>query len=80
MSFSVVATGDIVLNGPLHRPKEIIYDHVRAADSCIANLEMPFSKNGHPTEKLIALKGDPIHAHNFPRWQLLLYQARGYIE
>jgi len=64
MSFSVVATGDVVINGPLHRPtgKGSMYDHLRTANCCFANLEMPFVKKGYPAEKLIALKADPIHA------------------
>ena len=62
---SILALGDIVINGPLNRPigKGTMYDHVRAADSSFANLEMPFSKNGFAAEKLIPLKADPIHAH-----------------
>ncbi|KAH8701805.1 hypothetical protein BGW36DRAFT_355958 [Talaromyces proteolyticus] len=65
MSFSALGTGDIVLAGPLNRPigKGTVYDHVRAADTCFANLEMPFVKNGYATEKLIALKADPVHSH-----------------
>lgn len=65
MTFSVVGTGDLVINGPLQRPvsQNKVYDHVRHADSCFANLEMPFSKDGWPAEKLIALKCDPVHAH-----------------
>lgn len=65
MTFSVIGTGDLVINGPLQRPigQNMVYDHIRQADSCFANLEMPFSKDGWPAEKLIALKCDPIHAH-----------------
>lgn len=64
MSFSVIGTGDLVINGPLNRPvdKNSIYDHVQTADSCFANLEMPFSKDASPAEKLIAIKCDPVHA------------------
>ncbi|KEF57730.1 uncharacterized protein A1O9_05649 [Exophiala aquamarina CBS 119918] len=64
MVFTVVATGDLVINGPLQRPvdQNQVYDHVRNADSCFSNLEMPFSRDGLPSEKLIALKCDPIHA------------------
>ncbi len=65
MSVSIVATGDIVINNQLHRPTGdgTIYDRLRAADSCFANLEMPSIKDGHPTEKLIPLKCDPAHAN-----------------
>lgn len=64
MTFSIVATGDVVINGALRRPitQNQVYNHVRNADSCFANLEMPFSKDGWPAEKLIALKCDPTHA------------------
>ncbi len=64
MTFSVLATGDLVINGPLRRPigQNGVYNHLSTADSCFANLEMPFSKDGHPAEKLIALKCDPDHA------------------
>lgn len=64
MSFSVVAGGDVVLSGPLRRPPGAapIYDELRTADSRFVNLEMPFSKTGCPTEKLIPLKADPDHA------------------
>ncbi|EXJ79495.1 hypothetical protein A1O1_08759 [Capronia coronata CBS 617.96] len=64
MTFSVLAAGDLVINGPLNRPtgKGTVYDHVRSVDSCFANLEMPFSKNGYPVEKLIPLRCSPDHA------------------
>jgi poly-gamma-glutamate capsule biosynthesis protein CapA/YwtB (metallophosphatase superfamily) len=64
MAFSVIATGDVVLNRPLNRPsgKGSIYDHLRTADSCFANLEMPFTKSISGAEKLIPLKADPVHA------------------
>lgn len=64
MSFSIIGTGDLVLSGPLNRPvdKNNVYNHIKAADSCFANLEMPFSKGDHPAEKLIALKCDPKHS------------------
>jgi poly-gamma-glutamate capsule biosynthesis protein CapA/YwtB (metallophosphatase superfamily) len=64
MSFSALGTGDLVLSGQLNRPtgKGTIYHHTRLADTCFANLEMPFVKEGYATEKMIALKADPIHA------------------
>ncbi|KAK5053052.1 hypothetical protein LTR84_002026 [Exophiala bonariae] len=65
MALSVIGTGDLVINGPLQRPvgQNNVYEHVRRADSCFVNLEMPFSTDGWPAEKLIALKCDPVHAH-----------------
>ncbi|KAJ5812673.1 hypothetical protein N7474_008974 [Penicillium riverlandense] len=65
MSFSILATGDLVIHGPVNRPigEGTVYDHLRTTDSCFANLEMPFAKSGCATEKLIALKTDPVHAH-----------------
>lgn len=64
MTFSVIAIGDIVLNGPLNRPtgKGSVYDHLHTGDSCFANLEMPFTKSEHDAEKLITIKADPMHA------------------
>ena len=64
MPFSVVAAGDIVINGPLNRaaPNGSVYDHLHTADSCFANLEMPFTKSASAAEKLIPLKCDPFHA------------------
>jgi poly-gamma-glutamate capsule biosynthesis protein CapA/YwtB (metallophosphatase superfamily) len=64
MSIIIVGTGDLVLSGKLHRSvgEATIYDRIRAADSCFSNLEMPFSMDGYPAEKLIALKCDPAHA------------------
>ncbi|KIV79195.1 hypothetical protein PV11_06767 [Exophiala sideris] len=62
MSFSVVAAGDVVLSGPLHRPTNEVYDHLRGADSSFVNLEMPFTKSNSPNEKLIPLKCEPGHA------------------
>ncbi|KIW98489.1 uncharacterized protein Z519_00150 [Cladophialophora bantiana CBS 173.52] len=64
MSISVLATGDIVITDKLSRPtgNGTIYDRLRRADSCFANLEMPFSKDGYPAEKLIPLKCDPAQA------------------
>lgn len=55
----------MVINGNLHRSAGdgTIYDHLRSADSGFANLEMPFSKDGYPAEKLVPLKCDPKHAH-----------------
>ncbi|OAG45205.1 hypothetical protein AYO21_00553 [Fonsecaea monophora] len=64
MSVSILAAGDIVLNDKLNRTPGpgTVYDRLRAADSCFANLEMPFCKDGYPAEKLIALRCDPQHA------------------
>lgn len=63
MSVTIVVTGDVVLSGQLRRPtgEGTIYDKLRAANSCFANLEMPFSEDGHAAEKLIPLKCDPSH-------------------
>lgn len=65
MSVTIVATGDIVLDGQLRHPsgEGTIYDRLRAADSCFANLEMPFCSEWYPAEKLIALRCDPAHAN-----------------
>ena len=65
MSICIIATGDIVIKDQLRRPtgNGTVYDRLRAADSCFANLEMPFIKDGHPAEKLIPLKCDPAHAN-----------------
>jgi len=64
MVLSIVATGDLVIDGPLqrHAHQNHVYDLLKKADSCFANLEMPFSRDGWPSEKLIALKCDPVHA------------------
>ncbi|EXJ92792.1 hypothetical protein A1O3_01345 [Capronia epimyces CBS 606.96] len=64
MTFSLIATGDLVLHGPLKNPTGpgTFYDHVRAADSVFANLEMPFSSDGYAVEKLIPLRCAPDHA------------------
>ncbi|KAH8895226.1 hypothetical protein GQ53DRAFT_855387 [Thozetella sp. PMI_491] len=63
MSFSIIGAGDVVLNGPLRRPtgSGTVYDHLRTADSCFVNLEMPFTKHPAHAEKLITLKCDPVH-------------------
>jgi poly-gamma-glutamate synthesis protein (capsule biosynthesis protein) len=65
MSLLALGTGDIVLSGQLNRPtgKGTVYHHTCLADTCFTNLEMPFVKEGYATEKIIALKADPIHAH-----------------
>ena len=64
MAFSIVGAGDLVLSGPLSRPVDgnHVYNHIKVADSCFANLEMPFSTGEHPAEKLIALRCDPEHS------------------
>ncbi|CAK7209915.1 hypothetical protein SBRCBS47491_000605 [Sporothrix bragantina] len=76
MPISVVVGGDVVINGPLHRPVDInpVYQQLRTADTNFVNLEMPFAvpssekndkndkKDTYAAEKLIALHAKPEHA------------------
>lgn len=71
MPLSVVVGGDVVINGPLHRPiaKNPVYRELHTADTNFVNLEMPFAspsaannKDTYGAEKLIALHTDPSHA------------------
>ncbi|KAL1890446.1 hypothetical protein Sste5346_008274 [Sporothrix stenoceras] len=71
MPISVVVGGDVVINGPLHRPiaSNPIYRELHTADTNFVNLEMPFASpaaadntDTYGAEKLIALHADPAHA------------------
>lgn len=71
MPISVVVGGDVVINGPLHRPiaTNPVYSELHTADTNFVNLEMPFASphvanntDTYGAEKLIALHADPAHA------------------
>ncbi|KJR89241.1 poly-gamma-glutamate synthesis protein (capsule biosynthesis protein) [Sporothrix schenckii 1099-18] len=71
MPISVVVGGDVVINGPLHRPiaANPVYRELHTADANFVNLEMPFASptaaantDTYGAEKLIALHADPSHA------------------
>lgn len=71
MPISVVVGGDVVINGPLHRPiaTSPVYRELKTADTNFVNLEMPFASpnaaennDTYAAEKLITLHADPSHA------------------
>jgi poly-gamma-glutamate capsule biosynthesis protein CapA/YwtB (metallophosphatase superfamily) len=71
MDYTLAATGDIMLQGPIIRPEAAGLDRVlrllNEADHTFVNLEQALTDRGEPADKLVCLRGHPHLANELAR-------------